>query len=65
MKIDMLPASYSHVHASVTFGDIQATALGISKDGIGNSFEWSGAGKYTLHASVFAGDLTLERGRRQ
>jgi hypothetical protein len=65
LKIDVLPASYSHVHASVTFGDLNARPLGISKDGIGNSFEWSGQGKYTLHASLFAGDLILERPRLQ
>jgi hypothetical protein len=63
LKIDILPASYSHVHASVTFGDLQARPLGISKDGIGNSFEWSGTGKYSLHASLFAGDLIFERVR--
>ncbi len=63
LRIDVLPESYSHVHASVTFGDLRAHALGISKDGIGSSFEWSGAGKYILHASLFAGDLTLSQGR--
>lgn len=63
LNIDVVPAAYSRVHASVTFGDLQARPLGISKDGIGNSFHWTGAGKYTLHASLFAGDLTLSRRR--
>jgi len=59
LKIDAPPASYSHVHASVTFGDLQATALGISQDGIARAFDWNGTGKYTLRATLFAGDLTL------
>ena len=59
LKIDVPPASYSHVHASVTFGDLQATPLGISQDGIARSFDWNGTGKYTLRATLFAGDLTL------
>jgi hypothetical protein len=59
LKIEVLPASYAHVHGSVTFGDVRASPLGISKDGIVNSFDWNGGGKYTLRASVFAGDLTL------
>jgi hypothetical protein len=66
LKIDVLPASYAHVHASVTLGDVRAQPLGISRDGIRNSFEWNGTGKYTLRASLFAGDLTLSdvRARR-
>jgi hypothetical protein len=61
LKIDVSRTSYSQVHASVTFGDLRANALGISKDGIGNSFDWTGTGRYTLRASLFAGDLTLAR----
>jgi len=61
LKIDMSPTSYSYVHASVAIGDLRASALGISKDGIRNSFDWNGTGKYTLDASLFAGDLTLAR----
>jgi hypothetical protein len=30
-------------------------------DGIRNSFEWNGTGRYILDASLFAGDLTLAR----
>ena len=59
LVIEGTPASYSHVHASVTFGDLRAQPLGINKDGIRNSFNWSGSGKYTLDASLFAGDLTM------
>jgi len=61
LKIDMAPASYSHVHASVTIGDLRASVLGISMDGIRNSFEWNGRGRYRLDVSLFAGDLTLAR----
>jgi hypothetical protein len=59
LKIDVQPASYSYVRGAVTFGDLNATPLGISKDGIKSSFEWHGAGRYKLNASLFAGDLNL------
>jgi len=65
LKIDVVPNSYSAVHASVTIGDLRAGVLGVSKDGIRNSFDWNGPGNYTLHASLFAGDLTLGRERSQ
>jgi len=65
LKIDLIPAAYLRVHASVKFGDLRAGPMAISKDGIGNSFDWSGSGIYILHASLFAGDLTLERERVQ
>jgi len=61
LKIHVSRTAYSQVHASVTFGDLRANPLGINKDGIGNSFDWTGTGKYTLRASLFAGDLTLAR----
>ena len=59
LKIDVQPEAYSYVRGAVTFGDLSARPLGISKDGIKSSFEWHGAGKYKLDASLFAGDLTL------
>ena len=61
LNIALRPAAYSRVHASVTFGDLEARPLGISKDGIGNSLDWTGAGSYTFHASLFAGDLKLSQ----
>ena len=64
LKIDMATDSYSYVHAAVTFGDLVAHPLGIAKDGIKNHFEWSGAGKYKLDASLFAGDLVLVGGQK-
>jgi hypothetical protein len=62
LRIDLLPASYSSVHASVKFGDLQARPLGISKEGIFSSLNWNGSGKYKLNASLFAGDVILTRG---
>jgi len=61
LKIDLPPESYAHVHASVTIGDLRGQALGISRDGFRNSLDWNGSGKYNLRASLFAGDLTLQR----
>jgi hypothetical protein len=59
LQIDVNPASYSKVNASITFGDIDARALRISKSGIGRSFDWRGSGMYQLRASLFAGELTM------
>jgi hypothetical protein len=59
--IEVRPASYAKVHASVTFGDLRAQPLGISKDGIRQRLDWSGTGAYKLHASLFAGDVSLLR----
>jgi hypothetical protein len=59
LTIGVRPSSLSRAHASVTFGDLAARPLGISKGGIKRSFDWSGAGTYTVDARLFAGDLTL------
>lgn len=59
LDIDVVPDSLSHVHASVSLGDLKAHPLGIMKDGIRNSLDWFGTGKYTLDARLFAGDVTL------
>jgi hypothetical protein len=59
LNIEAHPHLYSLVNASVTFGDLQAKPFLISKDGIGQSFEWHGEGRYALRASLFAGDLNL------
>jgi phage baseplate assembly protein gpV len=52
---------YKRVDASVRFGDLDARPFGVSKGGIFRSFRWTGHGKYTFHASLFAGDLKLVR----
>jgi hypothetical protein len=59
LTIGVRPGTLWYAHASVTFGDIDASPLGISKGGIKRSFEWIGGGKYTLDARLFAGDLKL------
>jgi len=64
LNIDVQPASLSRAHASVTFGDIQARDLGITKGGIKRSMDWEGDGRYTLDARLFAGDLILSDGKR-
>jgi hypothetical protein len=61
LNIEVRPASYAKVHASVSFGDLRAQPLGMSKDGIRQRLDWSGTGVYKLHASLFAGDVTLLR----
>lgn len=53
------PNDYSSVDASVKAGDINAGVFGGSKSGLLQRFTWSGPGKYTLHASLGAGDLVL------
>ena len=59
LKIHVRPESLATAHASVTFGDLDARALGISKSGIKRSLDWIGGGKYLLDARLGAGDLTL------
>jgi len=63
LTIGIRPGTLWYAHGSVTFGDIDADALGISKGGIKRSFEWIGSGKYTLDARLFAGDLKLAHQR--
>ena len=63
LTIGVRPDTLWYVHASVTFGDLDARPLGISKGGIKRSFEWIGGGKYTLDARLFAGDLKLASGK--
>lgn len=57
------PADYALVNASVRFGDVNADGFGEAKGWIGESLKKKGTGKYTLHAHVFAGDLTLNSSR--
>jgi hypothetical protein len=66
LNIGIRPESLSHAHGSVTFGDLNARPLRISKGGIKRSFDWVGLGAYALDARLFAGDLTLSHdyGRR-
>ena len=52
-------AEYSRVDASVYSGGLEAPPFGESHGGLFRSFQKRGSGKYTLHAHVGAGDLTL------
>ena len=62
VTIETGPAElYRRIHASVRFGDINARPFGGSKGGVLRSFNWAGAGKYTIDARLFAGDLKLTR----
>ena len=55
------PAQYRRVDASVRFGEITSRPFSASKGGIFRSFSWDGSGPYTLRATLFAGDLKLNR----
>jgi hypothetical protein len=44
----------------VKAGDLNATPFGGSKSGLMQHFTWSGPGKYTLRASLGAGNLQLK-----
>ena len=60
------PGDYGPIDLSVTTGDLEASAFGVSKGGLFRSFRTNtalhknAAGKYSLHAHVGAGDLTVE-----
>jgi len=53
------PEEYGHRDASVTAGELSASAFGVSKGGLWRSFHQEGPGKYRLHAHVGSGSLTL------
>jgi hypothetical protein len=55
------PNDYASVDASVKAGDIDAGVFGGSKSGLFAHFTWSGRGKYTLRASLGAGNLVLRK----
>ncbi len=53
------PKDYASVDASVKAGDLSAEPFGGSKSGLLQHFTWSGQGKYSLRASLGAGNLVL------
>jgi hypothetical protein len=59
LRIGVRADSLSRAHASVTFGDLDARALGVSKSGIKRSLDWIGGGVYDLDARLGAGEITL------
>ena len=51
---------YSHADASVKVGNLDAGPFGESQGGLAPHLTWSGPGKYTLHATLGAGNLELK-----
>jgi hypothetical protein len=54
------PGDYAIAEASVTAGDVNASAFGVHKGGLFRKFKHENAGgKYRLRASLWAGDIKL------
>ena len=51
---------YASVDATVKAGNLDGGAFGKTEGGIGQHLTWSGHGKYTLRASLGAGNLELK-----
>lgn len=61
IRIAADPNSYSKVDASVSIGDLSAGPFGDAKGSfLSKSVNWTGKGKYTLRASLGAGDLKFD-----
>jgi hypothetical protein len=54
------PNDYGTVDAAVKVGNLDAGAFGHSGSGLSPHLKWSGPGKYTLRASLGAGNLELK-----
>ena len=54
------PDAYASVDATVKAGNLDGGAFGKTEGGIGQHLTWSGHGKYTLRASLGAGNLELK-----
>ncbi|OFW28318.1 MAG: hypothetical protein A3H97_00045 [Acidobacteria bacterium RIFCSPLOWO2_02_FULL_65_29] len=60
MRIDVGRVDdYRSVEASIWAGEIQAAPFRASKEGLFRRFDWTGAGRYRLRASLWAGELRL------
>jgi hypothetical protein len=55
------PNDYARVDASVKAGNIDTNAFGKSTGGLFPHLSWSGPGKYSLQATLGAGNLELRR----
>jgi hypothetical protein len=55
------PNEYAEVDASLKAGNIDAAPFGGSRSGLLPHVTWSGQGKYTLHATLGAGNLVLRK----
>ncbi len=53
------PSNYSSVYASVTAGEIAASAFQTQKGGLLRSFSWEGKGKHFIRIRVTAGRIEL------
>jgi hypothetical protein len=51
---------YGAVDAAVTVGNLDAGPFGDSRSGLSPHLKWSGPGKYTMRASLGAGNLELK-----
>jgi hypothetical protein len=61
IRIAADPGSYAKVDASVSVGDLSAGPFGDVKGSfLSKSVNWSGRGKFTLRASLGAGDLKFQ-----
>jgi hypothetical protein len=54
------PNDYATVDATVTAGNLNGGPFGDSGSGFSPHLKWSGSGKYTLRASLGAGNLELK-----
>ena len=54
------PNDYAQIEASVMTGELNVSALGVSKGGLFRSYKKDGTGKYRLYAHVGSGELDLD-----
>ena len=60
LDIDVVRAEdYKHVDAGVWAGELHAAAFRVAKEGLFRSFDWTGTGRYSLHAHLKAGEIRL------
>ena len=52
-------ADYRRVDASVWAGELHASPFNAIKEGLFRSFDWSGNGRYRLHAKLKAGEIRI------
>ena len=55
------PEEYGTVSASVTAGDLNASAFDVKKGGLFRSFSWKGPGTFKLDVRLTAGDVRLTK----
>jgi hypothetical protein len=60
LDIDVRRADdYKSVDAGIWAGELHASPFSVVKEGLFRSFDWSGRGRYRLHAHLKAGELRL------